>query len=200
MSKRMSTVPNLDLSSCKTDSKKDKASSPVTPCDRSSDGPSPLTPRSPKSTSSSPLFKGATIRPVAQDSDNKATSPILPHTPGIEPPTPGFTAIPQHFPSPKDSRHTRDASKSFFGNLKAPKPSHKSQHSDSSENSTEHPKSRGSSRERKMPMASKQYESTPDLLGAPARTNGTERTSEFPSRLMCRSYLTKDYRRTLRPK
>ncbi|KAJ5804507.1 uncharacterized protein N7518_000810 [Penicillium psychrosexuale] len=177
MSKRMSTVPNLDLSSCKTDSKKDKASSPVTPCDRSSDGPSPLTPRSPKSTSSSPLFKGATIRPVAQDSDNKATSPILPHTPGIEPPTPGFTAIPQHFPSPKDSRHTRDASKSFFGNLKAPKPSHKSQHSDSSENSTEHPKSRGSSRERKIPMASKQYESTPDLLGALARTNGTERTN-----------------------
>lgn len=184
MSNRTSTVPNLDLSSCKTESKKEKVSSPVTPGDHSSDGPTPLTPRSPKSASSSPLFKGATIRPVMQDSDSKATSPILPLSPdtgSAEPTTPGITAIPQHFPSPKDSRHTRDASKSFFGNLKAPKSSHKSQRSDSSENSTEHPKSRGSSRERKTPMASKQYESTPDLLGALARSDGNERTSEFSS-------------------
>ncbi|KAF4765203.1 hypothetical protein N7455_004557 [Penicillium solitum] len=180
MSNRTSTVPNLDLSSCKTESKKEKGSSPVTPGDHSSDGPTPLTPRSPKSASSSPLFKGATIRPVMQDSDSKATSPTLPLSPATgsaEPTTPGLTAIPQHFPSPKDSRHTRDASKSFFGNLKAPKSSHKSQRSDSSENSTEHPKSRGSSRERKTPMASKQYESTPDLLGELARTDGSERTN-----------------------
>ncbi|KAF7530527.1 hypothetical protein PCG10_000028 [Penicillium crustosum] len=180
MSNRTSTVPNLDLSSCKTKSKKEKVSSPVTPGDHSSDGPTPLTPRSPKSASSSPLFKGATIRPVVQDSDTKATSPILPLSPGTgpaEPTTPGLTAIPQHFPSPKDSRHTRDASKSFFGNLKAPKSSHKSQRSDSSENSTEHPKSRGSSRERKTPMASKQYESTPDLLGTFARAEGNEKTN-----------------------
>jgi hypothetical protein len=34
----------LDLSSCKTESKKDKVSPPVTPGDHSSDGPSPLTP------------------------------------------------------------------------------------------------------------------------------------------------------------
>ncbi|KAJ5969614.1 hypothetical protein N7501_005862 [Penicillium viridicatum] len=180
MSNRTSTVPNLDLSSCKTESKKEKVSSPVTPGDHSSDGPTPLTPRSPKSASSSPLFKGATIRPVMQDSDSKATSPVLPLSPGTgsaEPTTPGITAIPQHFPSPKDSKHTRDASKSFFGNLKAPKSSHKSQRSDSSENSTEHPKSRGSSRERKTPMASKQYESTPDLLGALAHANGNEGTN-----------------------
>ncbi|KOS46808.1 hypothetical protein ACN38_g2271 [Penicillium nordicum] len=180
MSKRTSTVPNLDLSSCKTESKKEKVSSPVTPGDHGSDGPTPLTPRSPKSASSSPLFKGATIRPVVQESDSKPTSPILPLSPGTgsaEPTTPGLTAIPQHFPPPKDSRHTRDASKSFFGNLKAPKSSHKSQHSDSSDNSTEHPKSRGSSRERKTTMASKQYESTPDLLGTLAHANGNERTN-----------------------
>ncbi|KAJ6139834.1 hypothetical protein N7471_006320 [Penicillium samsonianum] len=180
MSNRTSPVPNLDLSSCKTESKKEKVSSPVTPGDHSSDGQSPLTPRSPKSASSSPLFKGATIRPVTQDSDSKATSPTLSLSPGTgpaEPTTPGITAIPQHFPSPKDSRHTRDASRSFFGNLKAPKSSHKSQHSDSSENSTEHSKSRGSSRERKTPMTSKQYESTPDLPGTLARANGTERTN-----------------------
>ncbi|KGO41899.1 Rho GTPase activation protein [Penicillium expansum] len=187
MSNRASTVPNLDLSSWKTESKKEKVSSPVTLGDHSSDGLSPLTPRSPKSASSSPLFKGATIRPVAQDSDSKATSPTLALSPGTgpaEPTTPGITAIPQHFPSPKDSRHTRDASKSFFGNLKAPKSSHKSQRSDSSENSTEHPKSRGSSRERKTPIASKQYESTPDLPGALARATGNERTSWFPSSTM----------------
>ncbi|KAJ5932491.1 hypothetical protein N7516_006980 [Penicillium verrucosum] len=183
MSKRTSTVPNLDLSSCKTESKKEKVSSPVTPGDHGSDGPTPLTPRSPKSASSSPLFKGATIRPVVQESDSKPTSPILPLSPGTgsaEPTTPGLTAIPQHFPPPKDSRHTRDASKSFFGNLKAPKSSHKSQHSDSSDNSTEHPKSRGSSRERKTTMASKQYESTPDLLGTLAHANGNERTNGPP--------------------
>ncbi|KAJ5456858.1 hypothetical protein N7530_012132 [Penicillium desertorum] len=181
MSNRTSTVPNLDLSSCKTESKKDKVTSPVTPGDHSSDGPSPLTPRSPKSVSGSPLFKGATIRPVTQDSDSKATSPILPLSPGTgpaEPTTPGITAIPQHFPSSKDSRHTRDASKSFFGNLKAPKSSHKPQHSDSSENSTEHSKSRGSSRDRKTAMTSKQYESTPDLPGALAHANGSEKTNE----------------------
>ena len=181
MPNRTSTVPNLDLSSFKTESKKDKISSPLTPNDQSSDGPSPLTPRSPKSASSSPLFKGATIRPVTQDSDSKATSPTIPlspHTAPTEPLTPGITAIPQHFPS-KDSKHTRDASKSFFGNLKAPKSSHKSQRSDSSENSTEPPKSRGSSRERRIPMTTKTYESTPDLLGALAQTNETEKTSEF---------------------
>ncbi|OQE44631.1 hypothetical protein PENCOP_c002G01544 [Penicillium coprophilum] len=179
MPNRASIVPNLDLSSFKMESKKEKVSSPLTPGDHSSDGPTPLTPRSPKSASSSPLFKGATIRPVTEDTD-KATSPTIPLSPGAgpsEPTTPGITAIPQYFPSPKDSRHTRDASKSFFGNLKAPKSSHKSQRSDSSENSAEHPKSRGSSRERKSSMTSKPYGSTPDLPGTLARANGTERTN-----------------------
>ncbi|KAJ6083618.1 hypothetical protein N7467_007753 [Penicillium canescens] len=181
MPNRHSTVPNLDLSSFKTEPKNGKISSPLTPGDQSPDGLSPLTPRSPKSASSSPLFKGATIRPVTQDS-GKATSPTLPVSPGTvpaEPTTPGITAIPQYFPSPKDSRHTRDASKSFFGNLKAPKSSHSAQRSDSSENSnsTEHPKSRGSSRDRKMQVTSKSYESTPDLPGALAGANGTEKTN-----------------------
>ncbi|KAJ5325640.1 uncharacterized protein N7506_008742 [Penicillium brevicompactum] len=179
MPNRSSTVPNLDLSSFKTESKKDKVSSPLTPNGQSSDGLSPLTPRSPKSASSSPLFKGATIRPVTQDSCSKATSPTLPLSPDTataEPLTPGITAIPQHFPSPKDSKHSRDASKSFFGNLKAPKSSHKSQRSDSSGDSTEPPKSRGSSKERRMTMAAKSYGSTPDLLGALAHVNETEKT------------------------
>ncbi|EKV11667.1 Rho GTPase activator (Bem2), putative [Penicillium digitatum PHI26] len=184
MPNRTSTVPNFDLISRKTESKKKKTLSPATPGDHNSDGLSPLRPRSPKSESSSPPFKGATIRPVAQDSDNKATGSNLSHSPSTGPAgptTPSITAIPQHFPSPKDPRHARDASKSFFGNLKAPKSSHKAQRSDSSENSTEHSKSRGSSIERKTPMASKQYESTPDLPGALARANGNERTSWFPS-------------------
>ncbi|KAJ5817542.1 Rho GTPase activation protein [Penicillium robsamsonii] len=193
MPNRASTVPNLDFSSFKIDLKKEKVTSPLTPGDHSSDGPTPLTPRSPKSASSSPLFKGATIRPVTQDSD-KATSPTLPLSPGAgpsEPTTPGITAIPQHFPSPKDSRHTRDASKSFFGNLKAPKSSHKSQRSDGSENSSEHPKSRGSSRERKSSMTSKPYGSTPDLPGAVARANGTERTNELSGHKNAHQTVTK---------
>lgn len=183
MPNRTSTVPNLDLSYLKSSSKKEKVASPVTPNGHSSDGPTPLTPRSPKSASSSPLFKGATIRPVTQDSSSKATSPTVPLSPGAapaEPITPGITAIPQYFPSPKDSsKHARDASKSFFGNLKAPKSSHKSQRSDSSENSTELSKSRGSSRERRTQMPSKSCESTPDLPGALASSNGTEKTSEL---------------------
>ncbi|CAG8927690.1 unnamed protein product [Penicillium salamii] len=193
MPNRSSTVPNLDLSSFRTESKKDKISSPLTPNDQSSDGPSPLTPRSPKSASSSPLFKGATIRPVTQDSGSKATSPTIPLSPGTattEPLTPGITAIPQHFPSPKDSKHSRDASKSFFGTLKAPKSSHKSHRSDSSGDSTEPPKSRGSSRERRMTIAAKSYGSTPDLLGALAHANETEKTSEHLPLRPYSSYLT----------
>ncbi|KAJ5952001.1 Rho GTPase activation protein [Penicillium vulpinum] len=180
MPNRHSIVPNLDLSSFRIESRKENVSSPLTPNDHSSNVPTPLTPRSPKSASSSPLFKGATIRPVTQDSDSKSTSPTLPLSPGAGPPepmTPGITAIPQHFPSPKDSRHGRDVSKSFFGNLKAPKSSHRSQRSDSSENSTEHPKSRGSSRERKRAVTPKPYESTPDLPGALARATAAEKTN-----------------------
>ncbi|KAJ5092052.1 hypothetical protein NUU61_006922 [Penicillium alfredii] len=177
MPARHSTVPNLDLSSFKSESNNGKLSSPLTPNAHSSDGLSPLTPRSPKSSSSSPLFKGATIRPVTQDSSSKVNSPTLPPSPGTtaEPPTPGLTAIPQHFPSPKESKHSRDASKSFFGNLKTPKSSHKPHRSDSSENSTDHPKSRGSSRDRKAQMASKLYDSSPDLPGTIARADENEK-------------------------
>lgn len=191
MPSRNSTVPNLDLKSLKVDFSSGKLSTPLSPGAQSSDGLSPLTPRSPKSASSSPFLKGATIRPVTQDSSSKANSPtIAPKSPGLsatelaaEPSTPGLTAIPQYFPSPKDSgktAHTGDASKSFFGNLKAPKSSHRTQRSDSSENSTEPPKSRGSSRDRKT--APKPYESTPDLPGAFAKAIESEK-SEFLSLL-----------------
>lgn len=185
MPSRHSTVPNLDLSLFKPDSNNGKLSSPRSPGALSSDGPSPLTPRSPKSTSSSPLFKGATIRPVTQDSNSKVNSPTIPASPdasapdpGVEPSTPGLTAIPQYFPSPKDSprenKHSRDASKSFFGTLKAPRPSHRAHRSDSSETSIDNPKSRGSSRDRKTQMATKAYESTPDLPGIIARAGENE--------------------------
>ncbi|KAJ0418067.1 hypothetical protein BJY00DRAFT_303036 [Aspergillus carlsbadensis] len=168
MPSRHSTVPNLDLSSS-TLQAGGKAASPLTPGAQSSDGLSPITPHSPKSSSSSPFFKGATIRPVTQDSNSVSNSPTFPASPGIatEPPTPGFTAIPPYPPSPRESpKHTRDPSRSFFASLKAPKYSHKAQRSDSSGNSAEKPKSRGSSRDRRAQISSKLYESTPDLPGA----------------------------------
>lgn len=208
MPSRNSTVPNLDLKSLKVDFTNGKLFTPLSPGAQSSDGLSPLTPRSPKSPSSSPFLKGTTIRPVTQDSSSKGNSPVLaPKSPalsatepGLEPSTPGFTAIPQYFPSPKDSgkgSHARDASKSFFGNLKAPKPSHRAQRSDSSENSTEPPKSRGSSRDRKT--APKFYESTPDLPGALAKAGEIEKSehllSEFLSSLCESQTNTYDYRR-----
>ncbi|KAJ5577934.1 uncharacterized protein N7459_006898 [Penicillium hispanicum] len=189
MPSRNSNVPNLDLSSVKPDL--NKLSSPLSPGGQSSEGHSPLTPRSPKSTSSSPFLKGATIRSVPEDSGSKATSPTIPPaSPGTltaesteptpEPLTPGITAIPQYFP--KDSpKHARDASKSFFGTLKAPKSSHRAHRSDSSENSAEHTRSRGSSRDRKTPMAPKLYESTPDLPGAIARAGESERNGPASS-------------------
>lgn len=180
MPSRQPTVPNLDLGSLKSDSSNGKLSSPLTPGAPSSDLPSPLTPRSPKSASSSPLFKGATIRPVTQDSSSKVNSPTIPTSPGTstaEPTTPGLTAIPQYFPSPKDSsKHTRDASKSFFGNLKAPKTSHRPQRSDGSETSAEPPRSRGSSRDRKPHMAPKLYESSPDLPAGIAQAGENEKS------------------------
>lgn len=190
MPSRNSTVPKLDLSLSKSNSNNGKLSSPRSPGALSSDGPSPLTPRSPKSTSSSPLFKGATIRPVTQDSNSRVNSPTIPASPGALAPdagaetlTPGLTAIPQYFPSPRDSprenKHSRDASKSFFGTLKAPKPSHRAHRSDSSETSIENPMSRGSSRDRKTQMASKAYESTPDLPGILARAAENENSGFF---------------------
>lgn len=193
MPSRHSAVPNLDLSSFSLQTNL-KISSPLSPSAQSSEGPSPLTPRSPKSSSSSPFSKGNnnTIRPVTQDSNTKTNSPtLLPASPSLsytaEPSTPGVTAIPQYPPSPpkevKDvrdsprehpSRHTRDVSRSFFGNLKAPKSSHKAQQSDGSSASADNnnkPKSRGSSTDRKIPIPSKQSESSPDLLSAVSRAD-----------------------------
>jgi hypothetical protein len=127
-----------------------------------------LTPRSPKSSSSSPFFKGATIRPVTQESNSKSSSPTFPlsSAQSAEPTTPGFTAIPPYPPSPRDSpKHSREPSRSFFANLKAPKSAHRAQRSDGSGTSSDKPKSRGSSRDRRTQIASKSYESTPDLPG-----------------------------------
>ncbi|KAL4743581.1 hypothetical protein BDV11DRAFT_166085 [Aspergillus similis] len=164
MPSRHSIIPNLDLSPSTLQA--GAKISPLSPGAQSSDGLSPLTPHSPKSSSSSQFFKGATIRPVTQDSNQTSDSPAFPASPGAatEPPTPGFTAIPQYPPSPRESpKHTRDPSRSFFASLKAPKYSHNAQRSDSSENSAEKPKSRGSSRDRRTKITSKLYESSPDL-------------------------------------
>lgn len=179
-------VANLDLSAARPGSKDDKNSSALSPGGQSSGSLSPLTPRSPRSMPGSPVFKNTTIRPVKEDSSSKNTSPTSLSSPGhltveneltetiTEPSTPGITAIPQ-YPSPKPSpKHTRDASRSFFGQLKAPKSSsHKTQRSDGSDLSTEPPRSRGhssrghssrgTSRDRKPQMVTKLSESTPDL-------------------------------------
>ncbi|KAL5045191.1 hypothetical protein BDW71DRAFT_88221 [Aspergillus fruticulosus] len=171
MPSRHSVIPNLDLSPSTLQAGA-KISSPLSPGAQSSDGLSPLTPHSPKSSSSSQFFKGATIRPVTQDSNQTSDSPAYPASPGTaaEPPTPGFTAIPQYPPSPRESpKHTRDPSRSFFASLKAPKYSHKTQRSDSSENAAEKPKSRGSSRDRRAMITSKLYGSSPDLPAAIAQ-------------------------------
>ncbi|KAE8351592.1 putative Rho GTPase activator [Aspergillus coremiiformis] len=178
MPSRQSTLPNLDLSPS-TLQTNTKASSPHTPS-ASSDGPSPLTPRSPKSSSSSTFFKGTTIRSVTQETYSISNSPILPVSPGLDPesPTQNFTAIPQYPPSPRDSpKHCRDPSRSFFANLKAPKASHRTQRSDSSENSADKPRSRGSSRDRRTQISSKLYESTPDLPAAIERAAHQENNS-----------------------
>ncbi|KAJ6013366.1 hypothetical protein N7540_007957 [Penicillium herquei] len=197
MPSRHSVVPNLDFSAFRSDSNNGKLSSPLSPGGQSSDGLSPLTPRSPKSASSSPLFKGATIRPVTQDGDSTANSPTSPISPGglnvgpteqVEPPTPGITAIPQYFPSPKRSpKHSREASKSFFGNLKAPKSSHRAHRSDSSETSTEPPKSRGTSRDRRLSMARLLSESTPDLPTIIAQAEEAENNKHAADRTMQRT-------------
>ncbi|GMF77122.1 unnamed protein product [Aspergillus oryzae] len=178
MPSRQSCIPNLDLSPS-TLQISAKTTSPHTP-GASSDGPSPLTPRSPKSSSSSTFFKGTTIRSVTQESNSKANSQILPVSPGLtaESPTQGVTAIPQYPPSPRDSpKHSRDPSRSFFANLKAPKVSHRAQRSDSSGNSGDKPRSRGSSRDRRTQISSKLYESTPDLPGAIERAAQQENKS-----------------------
>ncbi|KAH2569341.1 hypothetical protein KXV42_008875 [Aspergillus fumigatus] len=167
MPSRQSAVPNLDLSSFTLQANA-KNSSPLTPGAQSSDRASPLTPRSPKSSTSSPFFKGATIRPVTQESNSKSSSPTFPlsSAQSAEPTTPGFTAIPPYPPSPRDSpKHSREPSRSFFANLKAPKSAHRAQRSDGSGSSNDNPKSRGSSRDRRTQIASKSYESTPDLPG-----------------------------------
>ncbi|KAJ5902273.1 hypothetical protein N7495_002801 [Penicillium taxi] len=199
MPSRNSTVPNLDLSNVKSSNVKSsngKLSYPLSAGAQSSGGLSPMSASSNKSHSSFALFKGpSTIRPVTQDSNISATSPTSPNSPvshghsdtelSTEPITPGITAIPQFFPSPKDpGKHARDASKSFFGNLKAPKSSHRQNRSDSSENSTstDYSKSWNNSKDRRLSMAPKMSESTPDLPGKLARATEYENNRKSPSK------------------
>lgn len=165
LKQRRSVAPNLDLGSFAMD-KTAKGSSPLTPGPHSADGLTPLTPRSPRSSPTSPFARGTTIRPVTQDTNLKpVTSFFHSSHSDTEPTTPGLTAIPQYPPSPKESpKHNRDASKSFFANLKAPRSSHRLDKSDGSGHSLDKPKSRGSSQDRKTYISSKQYGSTPDLL------------------------------------
>lgn len=125
----------------------------------------PLTPRSPRSSPSSPrsIRDEPTIRQVPSRSRTGSTNgPPFLHD--AEPPTPNFTAMPQYPPSPKENKHNRDPSRSFFSNLKASRSSHKITNSDSSGLSAEPPsKSRGNSRDRSHPTLRKNG-STSDLL------------------------------------
>lgn len=153
MPKQPAKVPSLELSSSNfKDTNKD--ASPL-----SSDTLSPLTPSSSKSTPNSPFSKGSTIRSVTGRAFVSEKT-FIPHSPNRSattdgsdtPVTPTLTAIPPYPPSPKDSKHNRDPSRSFFGNLKASKSSHRIQGSESSNglSSDKPPKSRGSSKDRVM--------------------------------------------------
>ncbi|KAH8703459.1 hypothetical protein BGW36DRAFT_87192 [Talaromyces proteolyticus] len=180
MPSKQNPVPNLDLSATKMNKDLRNPGSQSADALKPDSSLSPLTPRSPKSSPSSPLSiaKGSTIRPVSRRSQTEAsmTAPLSPgQTP--EPPTPGLTAMPQYPSSPRDTRHSRDPSRSFFSNLKASRSSHKISNSDSSGLSADQPsKSRASSRDRSRPMARKNG-STPDLLESASRT-GKEDTSD----------------------
>lgn len=155
---RHSIVPNLNLSAAFDKAGKNNAS-PLTPGATSSEGQSSLTPHSPKSSPSSPLTKGTTIRPVTQQSN------IRPDESPNPPLTPSLTAIPPYPPSPKDSpKHSRDASRSFFLNLKASKSSHRIHTSDGLGTSGDN-KSRSSSKDRSI-YGSRSHGSTPDLLSS----------------------------------
>ncbi|KAI7976306.1 hypothetical protein EIK77_010779 [Talaromyces pinophilus] len=140
---------------------------------------SPLTPRSPRSSPSSPrsIRDEPTIRPVTSRSRTGSTNgPLSPSDP--EPPTPNFTAMPQYPPSPKENKHNRDPSRSFFANLKASRSSHKITNSDSSGLSAEPPsKSRGNSRDRSHATLRKNG-SIPDLLETASR-QGKEKPEDL---------------------
>ncbi|CRG91248.1 hypothetical protein PISL3812_08296 [Talaromyces islandicus] len=172
MPSKQNNVPNLDLTASKYN--KDRRASQNADGLKPEASLSPLSPRSPKSSPSSPLSitKGSTIRPVGRRSGTETTmtAPLSPsQTP--EPATPGLTAMPQYPPSPKDTKHSRDASRSFFSNLKASRSSHKISNSDSSGFSADNrPKSRTSSRDRDRPrLALPKNSSTPDLLESASR-------------------------------
>ena len=109
------------------------------------------------------------------DGDASNGNPNDTHTVTSSPPpatsnfNPTLTAIPQYPPSPKESpKHNREASRSFFSSLKAPK-SHSLRNPKSESQgrlAPEKPKSRGSSRDRRNHLPLKPYESSPDLIGS----------------------------------
>ncbi|KAK2755511.1 hypothetical protein FQN54_006451 [Arachnomyces sp. PD_36] len=177
MPKQPAKVPSLELSSSNFKDTS-KEASPL-----SSDTLSPLTPSSSKSTPNSPFAKGSTIRSVTGRAFISEKTFLPPHSPnrslntdGSDTPiTPTLTAIPPYPPSPKDSKHNRDPSRSFFGNLKASKSSHRIQASEGS-NAERPSKSRGNSKDRIM-YSSKAQSSTADLPrspGAPPESRGGE--------------------------
>lgn len=184
MPSKQNNVPDLDLTASKFN--KDRRASQPADGLKPEASLSPLSPRSPKSSPSSPMSisKGSTIRHVGRRSKTEATmtAPLSPgQTP--EPPTPGLTAMPQYPPSPKDTKHSRDASRSFFSNLKASRSTHKISNSDSSSFSAadNRPKSRTSSHDRDRPrLALPKNGSTPDLLESACRA-GKDETSDDQS-------------------
>ncbi|KAK2788004.1 hypothetical protein FQN52_007010 [Onygenales sp. PD_12] len=174
MPKKSSQTPSLKLGDSNF---KDL---PQNPSPLSPGSLSPLSPTSPRSSPASPYLKGSTIRALASPVDRSATPQSLNLTIGDEndevPPTPGITAIPPCPSSPKDSKHGRDQSKSFFSNLKASKSSHKIHHSDpqGGQNNEKAPPSRGSSNDRTATLSSRgRNESTTDLPGSSGRSENT---------------------------
>lgn len=183
MPKKSTNAPPLQLGSSNFNNP--PKTSPLSP-----DSLSPLSPDSIMSSPASAYQKSSTIRPLTGGSTVSSTtkaaslSPHSPRQPSHEeqdnstadvPPTPGITAIPQYPPSPKDTKHQRDASKSFFGNLKASKSSNRIQPPDS-RSVESRPVSRNSSNERATNTLSRGHnDSTSDIpssASAVTKNNG----------------------------
>lgn len=185
MPSKPSDLPSLELATSRSKTMTNPASQSADAL-KPEPSPSTLSPRSPKSSPTSPLSfpKGATIRPVARRSKTETSLASSPQA-GEEPPTPGFTAIPPCPSSPtKEStlssahKHAREASRSFFANLRASRSSHKVSTSDSSADIP--PKSQGSIRERPATMG-RANSSSPDLLDSSSSRLGKDDASEDQS-------------------
>lgn len=181
---KASSPPTLDLRSAKSNMN-DEPRAPLSPSTLS-----PTSLKSPRSPPGSPYQKGSTIRTVigenkmqVEDSHaNGSNSHTTEKDTDDFPQSPTITAIPQYPPSPKgSSRHGRDPSKSFFGNLKASKSSHRLQSPDGipKEVTDKNSKNRTSSKDRTIYASSRARGSTPDLLGLTARSEKTNGVSSI---------------------